>query len=362
MAKNFEAMYKEHVERYLEYQKNGGYRIKIPDFTTEKMSCWTYADMKREFTEAMNFFANNGFADEAVSLAERCIRLQSFRDNAISITENAMLFTIFLGEAYKANDLRSTHKWKSFFDERIDMWKNAPKHGLVLSPEEQAELDRDIEHIREMIRVDNSEAPPDEKIRFDPDDELGFDSACRNVLKRNCTEESAKIMRQRLSAEAYAMMTEYEREQTFTDPDDYEKKVLLPKGLRMTDKLREFIEIYDMRVFAWQSTWNFEMDVPFSRKNYDGFSISFGGNICLNDGKYYISTMDYHYAGDWGPHIDEDGKIYYYISGTLELAANSIEEFLESQAREYLKSKLLLERRRELENKYLIPEIRTASM
>ena len=72
--------------------------------------------------------------------------------------------------------------------------------------------------------------------------------------------------------------------------------------------------------------------------------------------------MDYHYAGDWGPHICEDGKIYNYISGTLELAANSIEEFLEMEAREYLKSKLLLERRRELENKYLIPEIRTASM
>lgn len=362
MAKNFAAMYKEHVEHYLEYQKNGGYRIKIPDFTTEKMSCWTYADMKREFTEAMNFFANNGFTDEAVSLAERCIRLQSFHDNAISMTENAMLFTIFLSEAYKANYLRSVHNWKSLFDERINVWKSAPKHGLVLSPEEQAELDRDIEHIREMIRNDNSEAPPNEKIWFYPDD-LGCDEACRDVLERNCTEESTKIMRQRLSAEAYAMITEYEREPTFTDPDDFEKRVLLPKGLRMTDKLRDFIEIYDKRVFAWQSTrYHFNMDVPFSRSNYDGFSISFGWNICLNDGKYYISTMDYHYAGDWGPHICEDGKIYNYISGTLELAANSIEEFLEMEAREYFKDRLVLERRRELENKYLIPEIRTAGM
>lgn len=358
MAKDFEAMYKEHFERF-----RSAHCIEIPDFTTEKMSYWTYADMKHEFTESMKFFANNGFADEAVSLAESCIRLSTFQDNALSMTENAMLFMIFLDEAYKANDLRSVHNWKSFFDKQIDVWKSAPKHGLVLSPEEQAELDRDIEHIRETICNDNSEAPPDEKIWFDPDDILGRDEACRDVLKRNCTEESTKIMQQRLSAEAYAMMTEYERKQTFTDPDDYEKKVLLPKGLRMTDKLREFIEIYDKRVFAWQSTqYHFQMDVPFSRSNYDGFSISFGWNICLNDGKYYISTMNYHYAGDWGPHICEDGKIYYYISGTLEFAANSIEEFLEYQAREYHKSMLLLERRRELENKYLIPEIRTASM
>lgn len=364
MAKNFEAMYKEHFERSQEYLNHGGYRIAIPDFTTEKVSQWTYADMKWEFAESIKLFSENGFSDEAVSMAERCVRLSRFNDisQTFTMTENAMLFTVFLSEAYKANDLLSVHKWKEFFGKRIDMWRSAPKHGLVLSPEEQAELDRDIENVREMIRMDNSEAPLDEKIGFYPEDEPGFDDACRSVLKQNSTAESTKIMRQRLSAEAYEMMTEYERERTFTDPDDFEKKVLLPKGLRMTEKLREFIEIYDGRVFAWGSTDFFEMDVPFSHHNFSGFSISFGGNICLNRGKYYISTMDYHYAGDWGPHIDEDGKIYEYICGSLELMANSIEEFLESQSRERLKSKLLLTRRRELENKYLIPAIRTASM
>lgn len=359
MAKDLEKILQEEIQR----DRLHSYSIAIPDVTTEKMSCWTYSDMKREFAESMDLFVKNGFANEAVSLAERCIQLRAARDidKSFAMTENAMLFTIILGEAYKANDLRLIHERKNFFNEQIDKWRNAPKHSLTLSAEEQSELDRDIDYVREMISSDKSEEPSTEKRWFDPDDELGFDDACRTVLKRSCTEQSTEIMRQRLSPEAYAMITEYKRRRTFTDPDDFEKKVLLPKNLKMTDKLREFIEIYDGRAFAWRSAYYFEMDVPFSHHNFDGFWISFGGNICLNDGKYYISTMDYHYAGDWGPHIDENGKIYKYWCGSLELAADSMEEFLEQQAREYRKDELLLKRRRELENKYLIPEIRTAS-
>ncbi len=363
MAKDLEKILQEEIKQYRERSNHGGRCIAIPDFTTEKMSCWTYSDMKREFAESIDLFAKNGFADEAISLAERCIRLTSVRDfdKSFAMTENAMLFTIFLGEAYKAKDLRLIHIWKKDFDERIDKWRNAPKHGLTLSAEEQSELDRDINYVREMISSDKSEEPSTEKKWFDPDDMLGFDDACRSVLKRNCTEQSTEIMRQRLSPEAYSMITEYERQRTFTDPDDFEKKVLLPKNLKMTDKLREFIEIYDGRAFAWRSNY-FEMEVPLSYHNFEGFTISFGGNICLNDGKYFISTMNYHYAGDWGPHIDENGKIYKYWCASLGLTADSIEEFLEQQARERFKDELLLKRRRELENKYLIPEIRTASM
>ena len=48
--------------------------------------------------------------------------------------------------------------------------------------------------------------------------------------------------------------------------------------------------------------------------------------------KYHFSCMDYRYAGDWGPFIDEDGRIYGFSMGCITIAADSIEEFLEYEA------------------------------
>lgn len=53
------------------------------------------------------------------------------------------------------------------------------------------------------------------------------------------------------------------------------------------------------------------------------------------NGKYFFECMDYHYAGDIGPCIDEEGKIYSFAMGTYYLRADSIEEFLEDESIKY---------------------------
>ncbi len=176
--------------------------------------------------------------------------------------------------------------------------------------------------------------------------------------------ESDRKLRERLSERAYAMLTEYERADKIIDADILENQYLAPNGLKMTDKLREFIELYDGRVYAWRHTTFLNMDRPFSSNTFEGFSIflEIDAPIFVSGDKYYINTMDYHVAGDWGPYIGSDGKIYNYYCGKLEIPAKTPEEFFEEEAKLYYKDSLLIERRRELENKYLIPEIRTASM
>lgn len=41
--------------------------------------------------------------------------------------------------------------------------------------------------------------------------------------------------------------------------------------------------------------------------------------------------MDYHYAGDWGPHIDQNGGIYSFGMGEYYKLADNMAEFMEQQ-------------------------------
>lgn len=338
------------------------------DIITRKISCWTYADMKREFQRSMEIFSENGFPDESAELAWRSVKLSRWTsdgDMADATTENAMAAAVFFNKAFETNEVRSICRWKHLFCKWIDKYRSTPAHGLVLSPEEQSELDRDIKHVLDRLCSSDIKIPLENSdvlkyTELDIDNEYG---SWEKIDISSPPADSDERMRERLSERAYAMVTEYERDNRTADLDVLEKKCLLPNGLKLTDKLRDFIEIYDGRVFAWRDT-TFRVDWPLSLDSFKGFNIRFSleAPILVSGDEYYINAMEWLVAGDWGPYIGSDGKIYYYRSGFPMLAANSMEEFLEEQAREYYKDQLLLERRCELENKYLIPEIRTASM
>jgi hypothetical protein len=63
-----------------------------------------------------------------------------------------------------------------------------------------------------------------------------------------------------------------------------------------------------------------------------GYKIqSFPERVEEKDGKVYYSCMDYHYAGDFGPHIDQDGKIYSFCMGEYHKKADNMAEFMEQQ-------------------------------
>lgn len=365
MAKNFQKMFQEHLKTFQR-------RLDAPDCATEKLSSWTYTDMKREFQSSMETFSENGFVDDCIVMAYKCAALSLMchmfgdKERAYSMTENAMAITIYANEALKSRKSKDIEWLKRLYKERISEYRNAPTHGLILSAEEQAELDRDIDSVLTRLDGENPQTDTTRREVLDCEEsDIDFGTAARARHRVAVPpSESDRKLRERLSERAYKMLTEYERTDKIIDADILESQYLAPYGLKMTDELREFIELYDGRVYAWQDTVFFNMNVPFSCNNFDGFSIlpEIEAPIFVSGDKYFINAMDFHVSGDWGPYVGSDGKIYEYCCGELELPAKSPEEFFEEEAKKYFKDMLLIERRRELENKYLVAKIRTASM
>lgn len=348
------------------------HRLPVPDHTTQKLSCWTYADMKHEFARSMDFFAENGLSDECVSLAYNCVCLKLyFSDNRKSVaamTENVMANTLRVIEAFKSGSEQTEAPSRQEYEEQISAYRGAETHGLTLSPEEQTELERDIETALEMLQ--SLEYP---KPNGDDEDgiEINFDKHFtihyEKVIKAPPPADSDTRLRAKLSDRAYEMLTEYEREEKIVDIDFLENEFLKPNGLALTDELREFVELYAGREYVWHYPIFF-MDYPLSLNSYKGYSVDL--NItwaCHSSGRdYYIPAMSEFIPAYTGPEVGSDGKIHFYGVGYYkkypEFSPLSPEEFFEREARERYRDQLLIERRRELENKYLIPEIRTASM
>ena len=349
-------------------------RLPVPDHTTERLSCWTYADMKREFARSMEYFAENGFSDGRISLAYECVRLRlCFTNNDKSVdamTENVMANTIRVIEAFRAGAEQTQAFSRQEYEEQISAYKSAETHGLTLSPEEQAELDRDIETALEMIQRLEYPKPKssddyEDGIELDLDKHFHIDY--ERIVHSLPPADSDRRLRERLSDRAYEMLTEYEREDKIVDLDFLQNEFLKPNGLELTDELREFAELYAGREYVWHAPMFF-MDYPLSLCWYKGYSMDiFCSWACKSKGeKYYIPAMSEFIPGYTGPNVGSDGKIHFYGKGYIEnypeFSPISPEEFFEREARERFKDQLLIKRRCELENKYLIPEIRTAGM
>lgn len=136
MAKNFREIYDKEPELH-EMR-----RLRIPDITTEKVSCWTYTDMKREFQKTMKLFAENGYEDECADLAYETVRLSVFFGNntarTLTMTENIMALTLFINTILDVSHINQflVNNYERFISE----YRSSPIHGLILPPEEQAEL------------------------------------------------------------------------------------------------------------------------------------------------------------------------------------------------------------------------------
>jgi hypothetical protein len=72
----------------------------------------------------------------------------------------------------------------------------------------------------------------------------------------------------------------------------------------------------------------FKMDMMYYHDFKEKYVLKY---FTEKDGKYIFQCMEYHYAGDVGPCIDEAGKIYYCAMGKFIITAESIEEFLEDE-------------------------------
>lgn len=346
--------------------------LPLPDHRTQRLSSWTYADMKCEFNLSMKYFTEKGFSENCVFLAYKCVKLTRYfcndRMSVEAMTENVMANTISVLKALMANDKKQAPSRRDY-EEQIAAYRSAETHGLILSPEEQTELDKDIETAFKLIRRLEYTKPYDDDeedgITLDFDKHFTIDYG--KIVKSPPPADSDKRLRERLSDRAYEMLTEYEREEEIVDLDFVENEFLKPNGYMLTDKLREFVELYAGREYIWHYP-SFLMDYPFSRNSYRGYSVDlYISWACKGKGSgYVIPAMSEFVPPYTGPEVASDGNIHFYgeeyWENYPEVLPLTPEEFFEREARERYCTELLTERRRELENKYLVPEIRTASI
>lgn len=76
----------------------------------------------------------------------------------------------------------------------------------------------------------------------------------------------------------------------------------------------------------------YRLDMFYYNDFHDKYELRY---FTKEDGVYYFQCMDYHYAGDIGPCIDQFGKIYNFGMGSFFIRADSIEEFLDDEAIKY---------------------------
>lgn len=137
----------------------------------------------------------------------------------------------------------------------------------------------------------------------------------------------------KVSEEVYGMLLGGKGMYTIRKREEIEK-VFEDEGIPVFHKVIDFQEQFGGIWYRIGKEFyeGFRMDILY----YDEIEKKYKLNSykTIND-KYYFNCMNYHYAGDFGPFIDEDGKIYGFGMGKFLICADNIEEFLEDEAIKY---------------------------
>lgn len=129
-----------------------------------------------------------------------------------------------------------------------------------------------------------------------------------------------------LSQGAYGLITEWQRDIYFNK--EFLKDYFELRKFPIYEKVIDFFCVYGGRTFCYEDDLIFNNAIQIS----NGYRIqSFPVRVQEKDGNLYYDCMDYHYAGDWGPHIDQEGRIYSFGMGEYYKQADNIAEFMEQQ-------------------------------
>lgn len=135
-----------------------------------------------------------------------------------------------------------------------------------------------------------------------------------------------EVVKSELSEGAYELITEWQRDIYFNK--NFLKDYFKFKNIPIYEKVIDFFCVYGGRTFCYESSWLFNNTIQIS----EGYTIpSFPYRVEEKDGNLYYSCMDYHCAGDWGPHIDQEGRIYSFGMGEYYKQADNMAEFMEQQ-------------------------------
>ncbi|MCR3757455.1 hypothetical protein KYB31_00430 [Clostridium felsineum] len=135
-----------------------------------------------------------------------------------------------------------------------------------------------------------------------------------------------EVIKSELSEGAYELITEWQRDIYFNK--NFLKDYFQSRNMPIYEKVIDFFCVYGGRTFCYEDSRLFNDTIQIS----EGYKIqSFPVRVEEKDGRFYYDCMDYHYAGDWGPHIDQDGRIYSFGMGKYYKQADNMAEFMEQQ-------------------------------
>ncbi|NMF07156.1 hypothetical protein ACUH7Y_16160 [Clostridium beijerinckii] len=135
-----------------------------------------------------------------------------------------------------------------------------------------------------------------------------------------------EVVKSELSQGAYKLITEWQRDIYFNK--EFLKDYFELRKLPISEKVIDFFCVYGGRAFCYEDHLLFMDTIQINQ----GYIIqSFPMHADEKDGNFYYDCMDYHYAGDWGPHIDQNGRIHSFSMGEYYKEADNMAEFMEQQ-------------------------------
>lgn len=143
-----------------------------------------------------------------------------------------------------------------------------------------------------------------------------------------------KIMEKNILSETVNdMILSGKKVDTIKDKDEI-KRVFANEGIPFFDKVIDFQVSFGGIWYKIGKKFyeGFQMDMFYFNTFKEKYELRY---FRKENGKYFFQCMEYHYAGDFGPCIDEDGKIYHLCMGSFFISADNIEEFLEDEAIKY---------------------------
>lgn len=339
--------------------------IPFPDPDRTALTTWSYRDIKTEISEFIDSLSELGYKlKECVDFALRTFQLAIWNDTSCrQFTENLLVVTAAMrylaqrGTGYLDGDLRD------IYNAMIEEWTAGHYLGYRLSVDDESELEEDIaflmkkfERITDAVHNDFKMMIHDFLTEADP--EIWCPALGHNNLMRDFTPPGyLEAIQGSLSQDAFVLITRFER--NFYNPNRY-KFFLEANGMRITPEVQRYFDLYDGREFIYR-------DASFYINHHCGLNKILGYTTSRNIGavvmnNYYLLILSKLTRPDEGVYIDMYGRIHEYANGFIRFAANTFEEYLELNARKQQRAWLMINKRRELEDKYFLPEIRLLSM
>lgn len=338
--------------------------IPYPDPDRHSLTTWRYDDIKRLVEELMEAMRNMAFTyRESAEFVYHTMQLSIWNDKRCAqFTENVMTFTSIMGFLIREK-CHIDGILRDKYNALLNDWSRDHYRGYRLNVEEEEQLEADIAAVlKKLDRVGETVIPDNTMVIHDFLTDAAPTSWCRSLghtnLYRDYTPPGyVEKMQEILSDDAFLLITRFERD--YYNPYRY-RFFLEANGMQLTPEVLRYFELYDGRAIVYRDA-SFYINRHCGLNRIKGYSTSNDvGAIVMNN--YYLLILSKLTAPGEGLFIDMYGRIHEYANGYLRYASNNFEEYIELYARKQKRSWYMINKRKEIEDNYFVPEIRILGM